>query len=257
MANFSDHTRKEQVESYLRTRLNSWVDGPELANEQVGGSEGLKRLRELRKELRDSRFEIEMRAHPDPSRDIFQYRMVDRPVAYTEPAPASPMQAANGTVSDVRAGPERSPQRLNAPDRRSTPAFQNERGHLAYDPETETYIAVYDGPPVVLDEEAVVPVVPGQSEMGVPTDDGLKYTVMPTKLDFGKSRPCPKCHGLHRAINEMEPDPTDPKKQRAVKVLSPTGKLVNKVIGYESFTRDPSKPSRECPRCNGFGLIPA
>ena len=88
--------------------------------------------------------------------------------------------------------------------------------------------------------------------MNVPTDDGLKFTTMPAKLDFGKTRPCPKCHGIHRAIHEI-----DPATKKTVKVAGPTGKLINKTIGYESFTRNPSKPSEECPRCNGFGLIPA
>lgn len=250
MANLSDNTRKDQVFNYLRVRMNSWVDGPALANEVVGGSEGLKRLRELRKDLADSRFEIEMRGHPDKDRDIFQYRLVERPVpqpAYSEPAPAPPMQAGNGPQA------EPSPQRLNAPERRG--AFEGDRGHVAYDAESGQYLAVYDGPPAGI-EDTPTP-IPGQTDMGVETEDGLKYTAKPEKLDFGKSRPCPKCHGIHRAINEYEPDPVTPRKQRAVKVVSPTGKLVNKVIGYETFTRNPSKPSEECPRCNGFGLIPA
>ena len=48
-----------------------WIDGPELANEKVGGSEGLKRLRELRAEGH----QIQERKHPDPDRDIWQYRI--------------------------------------------------------------------------------------------------------------------------------------------------------------------------------------
>jgi hypothetical protein len=221
LANYSNLTRKEQVYNYLKVRINSWVDGPELANEVVGGSEGLKRLRELRAELSDSRFDIEMRGHPDPDRDVFQYRLVERPVeapAYTEPAPAAPMQVAPAPPS------ERPPSRQNAPARRST--FQNPRGHLVYDEETATYVAVVDGEPPVT-----------QPSMGVPTDDGLKYSVMPERLDFGKSRPCPKCHGIHRSLKGTD------------------GRVIKGQ--YEKRTRNPHKPGEDCPRCNGFGLIPA
>lgn len=219
MANYSEHTRKDQVYNYLRVRLHAWVDGPELANEQVGGSEGLKRLRELRKELTDSRYDIEMRSHPDPARDIFQYRLVERPVeapAYTEPAPALPDRAEVADVSPPSA-------RAIAPARRST----SPRGHLVYDHDTATYIAVVDGEP-----EAIA-----QPSMGVPTDDGLKYNVMPAKLDFGRSRPCPKCHGIHRTMKGKD------------------GRVIKGQ--YEPLTRNPHKPTENCPRCNGFGLIPA
>lgn len=79
MANISDLTRKDQVLAKLREALDApllnpggWVDGPDLANEEVGGSEGLRRLRDLRAEG----FLIQERAHPDPSRAIHQYRLV-------------------------------------------------------------------------------------------------------------------------------------------------------------------------------------
>jgi hypothetical protein len=60
------------VHAYLRNRANQWVDGPELANAEVGGSEGLKRLRELRADG----INILMRPHPDTKRDIHQYMLV-------------------------------------------------------------------------------------------------------------------------------------------------------------------------------------
>lgn len=77
MANVSDLTRKEQVLARLKSEMGSmfthgWVDGPDLANEEVGGSEGLKRLRELRSEGHL----IQARKHPDAGRDIYQYRLV-------------------------------------------------------------------------------------------------------------------------------------------------------------------------------------
>ena len=65
-------TRQEQVLQRLTEADGAWVDGTELANEQVGGSEGLKRLRELRA----SGVKIEERPHPDPERAIWQYRLV-------------------------------------------------------------------------------------------------------------------------------------------------------------------------------------
>jgi len=48
-----------------------WVTGPELANAEIGGSEGLRRLRELRADG----WPIEDRAHPDSTRDVRQYRL--------------------------------------------------------------------------------------------------------------------------------------------------------------------------------------
>lgn len=72
MANLSDQTRKDQVLSYLADRIGEWVDGPEISNKEVGGSEGLKRFRELRAEGHL----VQTRRHPDPARDIFQYRIV-------------------------------------------------------------------------------------------------------------------------------------------------------------------------------------
>lgn len=73
MANLSERTRKQQVLDYLQRHRNEWIDGPSLATPEVGGSEGLKRLRELRLEG----LPIQTRKHPDPSRDIWQYRLTD------------------------------------------------------------------------------------------------------------------------------------------------------------------------------------
>lgn len=228
--NLSEQSRKEQVFYYLKARINAWIDGPDLANETVGGSEGLKRLREIRVELRDdpnAEHDIEMRGHPDPGRDIHQYRLVDRRGSvYAAPAPASPKQVSNGSTS------ERPPMRQNALDRRGT--------HVAYDPVTQTYLAVNDEPAPPLEP----PPLPGQTDMGVPEELGYKYEKVPAKLELGRSIPCPMCHGIHRAIKEKDP------------LTGKAGKG-SKVIGYEDQTRNPNKPSQTCPRCNGFGLIPA
>lgn len=72
MANLSPLKRKGQVLKYLKDRPNRWVDGPEIANEQVGGSEGHRRFRELR----DEGHPLEERKHPNHKRSIWQYRYV-------------------------------------------------------------------------------------------------------------------------------------------------------------------------------------
>jgi len=103
MANYSDLTRKEQVLARLASANGGWVDGSELATEEVGGSEGLKRLRELRSEGH----EIKMRQHPDADRDIWQYRLVP--------------QGGNQSVADgrgVAAPPAAAPRAVRAGDGR-------------------------------------------------------------------------------------------------------------------------------------------
>mgnify|MGYP006173171977 CR=1 FL=1 len=65
-------TRKQRVLDYLMARPNQWVDGPELASPSVGGSEGLRRKRELEAEGHV----IEERRHPDRRRAVHQYRVV-------------------------------------------------------------------------------------------------------------------------------------------------------------------------------------
>ena len=72
MAILSSLSRKDQVLEALSQARGRWVDGPDLANERVGGSEGHRRLRELRADG----YTIEQRRHPDPDRDIWQYRLV-------------------------------------------------------------------------------------------------------------------------------------------------------------------------------------
>jgi hypothetical protein len=231
VANFSEHSRKQQVYLHLLEHEDEWIDGPDLANEKVGGSEGLKRLRELRVDLEGSSYAIQMRAHQSPDRDIYQYRITRREAprsVYAEPAPATPMQASNVTTPD-----ERPPQRRNALDRRGT--------HIAYDPVTDTYIAVNDTPA----PEPEPPLLPGQADMGVVEEvPGLKYSKAPSKLELGRSIPCPRCHGIRRAIKEK-----DPVTNKAMKD--------GKIIGYEDWSRDPHKPSKQCPRCDGIGLVPA
>lgn len=75
MTNLSELTRREQVLARLQEANGSWVDGSELSSAECGGSEGLKRVRELRRELKTSgRGDILMRQKPDS--DQYQYRLV-------------------------------------------------------------------------------------------------------------------------------------------------------------------------------------
>lgn len=74
MANLSDTTRKGQILRFLQERPDEWVDGNLLATEAVGGSEGLRRLRDLRSDG----YLIQQRRHPDPNRDIWQYRLLTK-----------------------------------------------------------------------------------------------------------------------------------------------------------------------------------
>ena len=64
-------SRKEQVLERLRDLTNEWVDGSTLSTEQVGGTEGLRRVREL---IEDG-WPIEKRRHPSRVRGIWQYRL--------------------------------------------------------------------------------------------------------------------------------------------------------------------------------------
>ena len=65
-------TRKDLVLKLLMENLNTWIEGPSIASPEVGGSEGLKRVRELR----DEGHHIETKKHPDKNRDIWLYRLV-------------------------------------------------------------------------------------------------------------------------------------------------------------------------------------
>lgn len=61
-------------EGWRRTCDDGWVDGHVLCRPDLGGSEGLRRLRELR----GDGHEIEKRDHPISGRTTRQYRLVER-----------------------------------------------------------------------------------------------------------------------------------------------------------------------------------
>jgi hypothetical protein len=86
MANLSGMTRKEAVLELLRSaqedrgRDSGWVTTAEINSKEVGGTEGTRRLRDLRADG----YIIEKRKHPDPAVDQFQYRLAGR---YEPPQP--------------------------------------------------------------------------------------------------------------------------------------------------------------------------
>jgi hypothetical protein len=69
----STETRRANVLVFLTARANHWVPGPEIADPAVGGSEGLRRVRELR-EPRYGGHVIEVRRMSGS--DAYEYRLV-------------------------------------------------------------------------------------------------------------------------------------------------------------------------------------
>lgn len=226
-----------------RLRQGGWVDGPDLANEEVGGSEGLKRLRELKADGHD----IRMRPHPEKARSIFQYRLV--PVApYSGPAFEDPdvgVRIAREQAAVMAAQPAVQ-ETLKAPEPAEVYDYKHEprsavTGHVKLgQTEDGKYVTVYDGPL----PEPELPVASGQMDMGVDEAPLLKYTSMPNILELGRQIICTRCKGWRRPIRER--DPVTNKQMK-------TGKI----IAYEELSRDPNKPSETCPRCNGWGVLPA
>lgn len=106
--NKSDLTRGEQVLKRLRDASGDWVDGTELATAAVGGSEGLKRLRELRA----AGHPIEERHHPE-GLSIWQYRLV--------PTYAPPPIPAGHPVTSVVTIPSRDDDAFFDPDKPYAP----------------------------------------------------------------------------------------------------------------------------------------
>ena len=113
MANLSELTRKEQVLAVLRSNINQWVDGSALANEQVGGSEGLRRVRDLKNEG----YLIQERPHPDHTRAVHQYRLVEQTTVdggtsdrvYTPPRREAPNGGSPGYYAAPRSNPPSRP----------------------------------------------------------------------------------------------------------------------------------------------------
>jgi hypothetical protein len=69
----STDTRRAEVLALLTARANTWVPGPELAVAALGGSEGLRRVRELREDKHGG-YIIEVRRMS--GRDAYEYRLL-------------------------------------------------------------------------------------------------------------------------------------------------------------------------------------
>jgi hypothetical protein len=72
--NSSKKTRKQLVLEVFQKNLNVWIDGSVLMQPDCGGGRFGARIEELRK---DGHI-VEARPHPDPKRDIWQYRICDK-----------------------------------------------------------------------------------------------------------------------------------------------------------------------------------
>ncbi|ATY83910.1 hypothetical protein CVV65_02135 [Kyrpidia spormannii] len=78
-------TKREAVWRYLTDHMGEWVDAHVFTHPSIGGSEGLRRLREIRASL-PPYWRIEMRRKPGPNGERFherQYRLArtDNPSA--------------------------------------------------------------------------------------------------------------------------------------------------------------------------------
>lgn len=261
MANLSNLTRKDQVLRYLQEH-DGWVDGPELANEKVGGSEGLKRVRELRAEGH----RIITRPHPDRSRDIFQYKLVKpesiHPVIQHRLdelslgeliAAGSPLpeQAVSGPLL-----PEPSEPQPLTPAGRPFPIRMNKETGMVeltrevcvecggmYDDDLEHRTT---DPRHLRWMEQEQKRTEGQLTVGVPEQPPpYRFSKMPERLDLSRMTVCPRCRGYRRAERKYF------SRKKGDYVVTPA----------EDFTRDPMKPTikgepNPCPRCGGFGIIP-
>lgn len=216
MTNYSSLARREQVLLKLQLAEGGWVDGADLANERTGGSEGLKRLRELRSPDYGGH-DIRKRAKPGSSQ--YQYRLV-------------PPDAVIDRTTYAEQHHEPVPEPAETYEYKQPPKPRG-GGHLGKT-EDGKYVFVRDEPPPPT----------GQLEaFDDVTAVGEKFLSMPGALELGRTVPCPRCGGYRRAVRER--DPVTNKQMK-------TGKI----IGYEERSRDPHKPSEDCPRCNGFGVVP-
>jgi hypothetical protein len=176
--NLSDNTRRGQVYLYLLTHVDQWIDGPELANEEVGGSEGLKRLRELRAEGERLRtYRVESRLHPDKTRDIWQYRLVRiAPSAKHPPEGSANRPPGRGQASSF-------PTQVRPLSQALT---RDADGNITYTP-----------PPVIGQLETPVEAPPQPPER--------RFDSLPKRLMFGEAVLCPRCKGKTKAVKESFP----------------------------------------------------
>jgi len=267
MANLSDRTRKQQVLDYLWDHRNRWVDGPALATEAVGGSEGLRRLRELRL---SGDHDIRERRHPDAQRDIWQYMLVvaDSTHLVLPVLPPEPAELDLGIDFDDSKPPY--------PDAATEAARREEEANRLLDlpvdePESpwpadhgQTSISAA----VKRKEDGTFEYVPPQraliqtEQLETPPDPpqppGSAYESMPKKVSWGDTAVCPRCKGKTTRGRKSKPrdEGSEPEHIRQRKARRKEGPNLVDSDGILLF-RDPySREVKPCLRCNGYGIVP-
>lgn len=256
MANYSDLTRREQVLARLKAADGGWVDGSELATEEIGGSEGLRRLRELA----DEGHNIRKRRHPDAQRDIWQYKLVpqslsleadarevlaeiSRQVAEKAPAVYDVVKASEGEGGWRKPAPQ-SPWPA---DHQQAPISSAVRRK-----EDGTYEYVPPQRPLQEAEQLTALEEPDQPE-------GTKFESLPKHVDWGSVAVCPRCKS--KTTRGRDPKPVDlsaltPKERRARERKAKDAPRLVDEDGVKLFKDPTAKPTQPCRRCNGYGIVP-
>ena len=222
-------TRKELVLQLLLQHKGEWVDGTRIASAEVGGSEGLKRLRELRQDGHD----IRMRKHPDARRDIYQYRLVTQMIVSS--APSNP-------IYDAMVRPN-SPEAWTPADAgRNFPLRKNDDGSIEIVWEVceecgGRYAVRADH--LVGEEhkrwQTVHQTIEGQVAIPeTPQPPIYKYREQPVGVKFGDAVVCPRCRGIRRPEKMLKAG------------LRPA----------DTMCMDPKDHSIYCQRCDGWGIVP-
>ena len=270
MANLSELTRKQQVLAHLQSRQGQWVDGPELATEEVGGSEGLRRLRELRL---SGDWDIRERRHPDPNRDIWQYMLVASAMASVREIASSLIRPLDLIEAFDDAKP-------SYPDPEEEAARRTEEAAALLDPpEPEPapspWPADHDQTRITSavrrKEDGTFEYVPPQREIipeqltittEEPSQPTLKFDRLPKKLDWGSMAICPRCHSkTTRGRTPKEIAKDDPGlqpehiRQRKSKSKGDGPALID-ADGVLLFRDPKSRKGKPCEMCNGYGIIP-
>lgn len=256
--NLSDLTRREQVLVYLRARTGLWVDGTELATESVGGSEGLRRTRELRE---TEGYNVQTRKHPDPKRDIYQYRIVPGKVPVMDHLPPTPAVPAVENTSPAdnrhRAPVDHVRQRelarktVNTPPpdhsqaRMADAVRRREDGTFEYVPPQRPLLDT--GPQLTLEAPEQEP------------EPGAKFTSRPAKIDYGAVAVCPRCKGRTIRGRARRKDPVERPTMETERRRRKGGDGSMPLVDDEGVLlfRDPhSRKARPCERCNGYAIVP-
>lgn len=239
MANFSDLTRKEQVLARLKAADGGWVDGPELATEEVGGSEGLRRLRELVEDGHN----VRKRKHPNTERDIWQYRIAPRILTLDGEVITPAVAAQQQLVSQMAIDPAEKPEypKHEPQERMSTAVKRKEDGTYEYVPPQRPIIETQL---TALAEEPAV--------------EGRKFEALPRRIDWGSVAVCPRCRSKTtrgRDPKEVDESALTPQQRRQRERKKTKVSMIDE-DGVKLFKDPYTKPTQPCTRCNGYGIVP-